>query len=162
MQPVTTREIIHSMGMSPDPNSYLSKVVMSYDFDADRLAEIYQKIKDKIGTKEAEAFVSMVKAQQSLSTIEFLKSLFALEENNWELSIEKTMPKYSRRIYFEEDDSFVYNPSIYIRDSFLNKIGRASDVRRLRFESYTRAIMRTRDFDCDDDDDDDDDWAEYD
>lgn len=160
MQPVTTREIIHSMGMSPDPNSYFSKVVMPYDFDADRLAEIYQKIKEQIGTKEAEAFVSMVKAQQSLSTKEFLKSLFDLEENNWEFLEEKKSPKYFRRICFEEEDNYDYNQTIYIRDSFLNKIGRAFEVRRLRYEGYIMAHMR--DYDCDDDDDDDDEYAEYD
>ena len=59
-----------------------------------------------------------------------------------------------------EEDNYDYNQTIYIRDSFLNKIGRAFEVRRLRYEGYIMAHMS--DYDCDDDDDDDDEYAEYD
>lgn len=90
MEKKSVKEIVCSVGMCDRPEFYLGRGATRSDLNGDKLYAIYQEIKDEFGQKQAEAFVAMVKKIQFLSATKFLKELYALEKNSWELNMEES------------------------------------------------------------------------
>ncbi|MEI3356570.1 MAG: hypothetical protein V8R81_06025 [Clostridia bacterium] len=86
----SVKEIVCSVGMCSRPEFYLGRGARRSDLNGDKLYAIYQEIKDEFSQKKAEAFVAMVKRIQFLSATNFLKELYALEKNSWELKVEES------------------------------------------------------------------------
>lgn len=86
----SVKEIVCSVGMCSRPEFYLGRGARRSDLNGDKLYDIYQEIKDEFSQKKAEAFVAMVKRIQFLSATNFLKELYALEKNSWELKVEES------------------------------------------------------------------------
>jgi len=80
---MTAREIVSSVGMSNLPAVYANRAAIWTDLSATHLTGIHNKIKLKIGTSAAEAFVTMVECINILSAYNFLNALYALEERGW-------------------------------------------------------------------------------
>lgn len=113
---IQAKEIVNSVGMSPRPEFYSGKGATWTDLNGDHLFGIYIKIRNEIGTKEAEAFVTMVEKLECLSAEHFFNALYALEARNW-----SNEPIEENNIDFGRDDT------LYIRNSFLSKIEKISD-----------------------------------
>lgn len=83
---ISAREIVHSVkGMSSRPDFYSGRGAIMSDLDGNMLYAIYQKIAQKLGTEQANAFVTMVEKLETLSATNFLNALYALERNDWNL-----------------------------------------------------------------------------
>lgn len=83
---ISARKIVYSVGMSGRPEFYSGRGATMSDLDGDRLYAIYQKIAQELGTRQADAFVTMVKKLKTLSATNFLNALYALELNDWNLT----------------------------------------------------------------------------
>lgn len=84
---ISAREIVYSVkGMSGRPEYYSGRGATMSDLDGDRLYAIYQKIEQELGTRQADAFVTMVEKLKTLSATNFLNALYALERNDWNLT----------------------------------------------------------------------------
>lgn len=83
MEKISAREIVRSVGMSDRPEYYSGRGATTSDLDGDKLYAIYQKITKELGTKQADAFVTMVKKLKTLSATNFLNSLYTLERCEW-------------------------------------------------------------------------------
>lgn len=83
MGKISAREIVRSVGMSDRPEYYSGRGATTSDLDGDKLYAIYQKITKELGTKQADAFVTMVKKLRTLSATNFLNSLYDLERCEW-------------------------------------------------------------------------------
>lgn len=80
---ISAREIVRSVGMSDKPEYYSGRGARISDLPAKKLVLIYNIIKERIGAKQAETFVTMIKSLKTLSATNFLNSLYLLEANNW-------------------------------------------------------------------------------
>lgn len=105
MEKISARKIVRLAGMSDRPDCYRGRCATTHDLDGDMLYNIYQRIKKEIGTRQADAFVTMVQKLYPLSASNFLNSLYALEQCNWEIA------------------SFCNNDTERIKHSFLGKVG---------------------------------------
>lgn len=83
---ISAREIVYSVGMSESPEFYSGRRATISDLDGNRLYAIYQRIAQELGTRQAEAFVTMVKKLKMLSATNFLNALYVLECNDWNLT----------------------------------------------------------------------------
>lgn len=84
---ISAREIVYSVkGMSGRPESYSGRGATMSDLDGEKLYAIYQKIVEELGTRQANAFVTMVEKLKTLSATNFLNALYALERNDWNLT----------------------------------------------------------------------------
>lgn len=81
---ITARDIVYSTRMSGRPEFYSGRPPMSCDLNGEKLSKIHSAIKEKIGEKQAESFVTMIENLSNLSATNFLNSLYSLEANNWE------------------------------------------------------------------------------
>ena len=62
MVKITAKELVDLSGMySNNPEKYSARSARVHDLDGEKLAKIYQKIKEEIGAEAAEAFSLMVK-----------------------------------------------------------------------------------------------------
>lgn len=132
---MSAREIVYSVrGMSGRPEFYSGRGATISDLDGDRLYAIYQKIAQELGTRQADAFVTMVKKLKTLSATNFLNALYALERNDWNLTefnesnIDLGSDRAGRDIItFTTVAESLFSCGIddteYIRSSFLRKIG---------------------------------------
>lgn len=105
MEKISAVDIVRLCGVSDRPDCYRGRCATTHDLDGDMLYNIYQKIKEEIGTKQANAFSTMVQELYPLSASNFLNSLYALERCNWEIAL------------------FHQNHTNCIKASFINKIG---------------------------------------
>ena len=80
---ITAKKIINSIGRCERPEYYSGRGATTTDLDGDKLFAIYTKIREEIGKKEAEAFVTMIENLEYLSMTNFLNALYALENNQW-------------------------------------------------------------------------------
>lgn len=80
---ITAKKIVISAGMSPRPEYYSGRGAKISDLNGDILFAIYKQIKEKMGDKQAEAFVNMIENIKSLSATNFLNCLYVLEANDW-------------------------------------------------------------------------------
>lgn len=83
MKKISAREIVYSAGMSDEPEYYSGRGATTSDLDGDILYNIYIQIKEKLGTNQANEFVTMVENLKELSATNFLNALYFLERNNW-------------------------------------------------------------------------------
>lgn len=131
---ISAREIVYSVGMSGRPEFYSGRGATMSDLNGDKLYAIYQKIAQELGTRQADAFVTMVQKLEILSATNFLNSLYALELNDWNLTSfnESNIdvgPNVAGRgiiALATVAESLFYcgrNDTEYIRSSFLSKIG---------------------------------------
>lgn len=132
---ISASEIVYSVrGMSGRPEFYSGRGATTSDLDGNRLYAIYQKIEQELGSRQAEAFVSMVKELKVLSATNFLNALYALEENDWNLTqfnesnIDVGPEEEGRGLIALATvaESLFYcgrDDTEYIRSSFLSKIG---------------------------------------
>ena len=77
------QQIVYSIGMSNNPDSYLGRGAIFHDFDGDKIFSIYKKIKEEVGISEANSFALMVGDSKNLSATNFLNDFYNLENNNW-------------------------------------------------------------------------------
>lgn len=84
MSKVTAKDIVRSVGMSCEIEAHLTH---PQDLDGDTLYYIFNQIAIRIGYKQAASFGNMIMALEPLSTVNFLYSLYQLEEADWDLSI---------------------------------------------------------------------------
>lgn len=129
---ISAREIVYSVkGMSGRPECYSGRGATMSDLDGDRLYAIYQKIAQELGTRQANAFVTMVEKLKTLSATNFLNALYALERNDWNLtefngSNIDVGPDGAGRCMIAlatVAESLGRDDTEYIRSSFLRKIG---------------------------------------
>ena len=131
---ITAREIVYSIGMSARPEFYSGRGAVWYDLSGDKLFQIHSKIKEKIGTKQAAAFVTMVENLSELSATNFLNALYSLEANDWEYhpvsesNIDVGPDGYGRMpVAMATIGTSLFNlgrdDTDFIRDNFFAKIG---------------------------------------
>ncbi len=132
---ISAREIVYSVkGMSGRPEYYSGRGATMSDLDGDRLYAIYQKIAQELGTRQADAFVTMVEKLKTLSATNFLNALYALERNDWNLTefnesnIDVGPDGAGRGMiaFATVAESLFFcgrDDTEYIRSSFLRKIG---------------------------------------
>ena len=111
---VTTKEIVRSVGITDLPEYYSGRGVNFNDLNADKLYAIYKKIRESIGDKQANAFVTLVQQLKILTASNFLECLYVLENNNWN---EKTT--YKTNLTYTSTDLLL---SEDIRKTFLRKV----------------------------------------
>lgn len=84
---ISARKIVDSVkGMCGRPEFYSGRGATKSDLDGDRLYAIYQKIAQELGTRQADAFVTMIEKLKTLSATNFLNALYALESSDWNLT----------------------------------------------------------------------------
>ena len=86
MKNITAREIVREARMCDDPSYYSGYRARRHDLSGERLIIIHKKIKEELGENQAKEFVTMIKEISSLSATNFLKQLYAMEENGWKYS----------------------------------------------------------------------------
>lgn len=132
---ITAIEIVNSVrGMSSRPEFYSGRGAVFSDLSGNHLFEIHSKIREKIGTEQADAFVTMVENLECLSATNFLNALYSLEANNWvyqpvEESNIDLGPDGPGRMAIALGTigaslfSTGRDDTVYIRESFFSKIG---------------------------------------